>query len=125
MADFYTKMEGIAAKLLTRFNQGTFQLIKVTPGAGSTHNPGSAVEAAPVTLKAVSSSAKGQVLLEPGSLVKTGDLLITSKVVAGIEPTTGDLIRIGGDNGRRWRVVRFDKVPPSGSVVVWKIYVRR
>lgn len=123
--DLYTRMQGIADKLLTRFNQGVIEYIAVTPGAGPVHNPGAPVEAAAVVVKGVARAAKGSVLLEPNSLIKTGDLLVTTHVVAGITPAVGSFIRFGGVTGQKWRIIRFDLVPAAGIAAAWKIYVRR
>jgi len=123
MVDFYGRMQGIATSLLTRFNQGLIELGTVTPGTGPAHNPG-----APTTvwrtIKGAARVARGSVLLETGTLVKTGDLLVTVAVLADPEPKAGDLISFG-DRAKPWRVIRFDKVPATGTAAAWKIYVRR
>lgn len=121
MADFYTKMQGIASDLLTRFNQGEIILLRVTPGAGPANNPGPATEA-PTTLKATARPAKGSVLLAPGTLIKLGDLKVVAKVEAGAEPSTKDRMTI---NGQKYNIIRFDKIPASGVTVAWVFYVRR
>lgn len=122
--DFYARMQGIATDLLTRFNQGIIELGSVTPGTGPAHNPGPSTTLWHV-IKGAARAARGSVLVEPGTLVKTGDLLLTTLVLAAVEPKPGDLIRFGGEDGQLWRVIRFDKVPATGTTAAWKIYIRR
>lgn len=127
MADFYAKMQGIASNLLTRFNQGAIELGVVTPGTGPAHNPGPSTTAW-TALKGAANAAYsvkgGSNAYADGSLIRVGDLKVTAKVEAlAADPKAGDLIRFGGTE--QYRVIQFNKVPATGTVVAWVFYVRR
>lgn len=131
MADFYEKMQGIASNLLTRFNQGIIELGTQTPGTGPIHNPGPPTTAWTL-LKGAARAVNGKELFasqgavsKPDGLIIAGDLAVVSKVVAGVTPRAGSLIRFGGPSGEVWRVFKFDPVPATGTTVAWKIYIRR
>lgn len=131
MAEFYQKMQDIASNLLTRFNQGVIELGIQTPGAGPIHNPGPATTAWTV-VKGAARGVNGKELFasqgaisKPDSLIVAGDLAVVAKVVAGVTPRVGSLIRFGGPTGETWRVFRFDPVPATGVTVAWKFYIRR
>lgn len=122
MVDFYTRMQGIADNLLTRFNQGTKQLILMAPGSGPPHAPGPSIPD-PHTMIGTVVAAKGAVLLEPGSLVKAGDLKVTAKVIQGLSrlPTTSDKVTL---SGRTFTIIKFNPVPAEGIAAAWIFYVR-
>lgn len=123
MVDFYSRMQGIADNLLTRFNQGTKVLIMMTPGSGPPHAPGPSIPA-PYPLTGTVRAVKGAVLLEPGSLVRTGDLKVTAKVIHGLSrlPTTSDKITLSGTT---FTIIKFDPIPPEGIAAAWVFYVRK
>lgn len=131
MVEFYERMQGIATDLLTRFNQGTIELGTVTPGTGPVHNPGPS-KTTWALLKGAARAVNGRELFasqgavsKPDSLLIVGDLAVVSKVVAGVRPRVGGLIRFGGAGGEVWRIIKFDPVPATGTMVAWKIYIRR
>lgn len=121
--DIYTRIQGIADDLLTRFNQGTKVLILRIPGTGPAHAPGPSTDD-PHPLIGTVRAVKGAVLLEPGSLIKTGDLKVTAKVIPGLSrlPTTSDKITL---SGRTFTIIKFDPIPPEGIAAAWVFYVRK
>lgn len=122
--DIYARMQGIADNLLTRFNQGTKQLIFMKPGNGPAHAPGPSVPE-PHTLIGTVRAAKGAVLLEPGSLVKTGDLKVTAKVIQALSrlPTpANDKIKLGDQT---FTIIKFDPIPSVGIAAAWVFYIRK
>lgn len=127
MADFYSKMQGIASDLLTRFNQGIIHIGVVTKGTGPANNPGPSTTVWTLTKgAAIPNTPRGSNSYEDGTLIRVGDLKVTTKVEAlAADPKAGDLIRFGGDGGQQYRVIQFNKVPATGIVAAWVFYVRR
>jgi len=119
MADLYSKLQGVAGDLLTRFNQPTITLIKITPGTGTPANPGLPVEVSHVLTGAVAKGASAYLIAQ--KIANAGDLLVTMKATEGVEPTLKDAVLV---DGKRFRIVEVKKVPASGTVIVYKLQVR-
>lgn len=122
---FYNRMQGIATNLLTRFNQGVIELGKVTPGTGPIQNPGPSTTVWTLLKGAARAPNYKEQQADKENLIKSGDLIVVSKIVAGVTPAMGDTVRFGGPSGQTWRVVACGPVPAVGIPVAWKLHVRR
>jgi hypothetical protein len=121
MAGFdYGRMQGVATKLLTRFNQGVMTLTKpgtTTPGSNPWDPP---VVTDPVEY-ALQATAKGvSKELIDGTLIVATDIEITAAVF-GAEPELTDPVTI---DGKAVTVIKVWAVPPAGTTVAWKFIVR-
>ena len=121
MVDIYALGKRISTKLLTDFNMGAIELIRMVPGNGPAHNPGPATPT-PVALKAVARPVKGSVLLQADSLIKEGDLQVTAAIIDGIKPSTSDKIKI---DGQIYTIIKINVLPPAGVASAWAFFVRR
>lgn len=117
MADFYTKMQGSAARLLTKYAQGVMTLDVYTPGTGPVYNPGSPTYNSQ-PFKGVARGTNAEDLI--GSLVQATDLVVT--IPAGVlEPKLADRLTI---DGKQYSIVRVLRTPAAGTAVTWVVYVR-
>lgn len=123
---FYKQMRGISTDLLTRFNQGSLALVKITPGTGPAHNPGPPVRQPPRVIKGAASAAYsvrgGSKSYRDGTMVLVGDIKVVVAPLTGVDPAPSDKITI---DGKEYNIVQFDKIPEPGVTVAWVFYVRR
>jgi hypothetical protein len=117
MADFYGRMQKTASRLLKDKRQG--DIIYVQPGAtsGPAWDP---VVSPPInhTLDATVSGVAFKYV--DGSQVLATDQMVIAAVF-GVEPSMSGTVTI---NGRAHQIVRIDRVPGSGTVVAWRVFVR-
>jgi len=122
----YQKMQTLATKLLTDFNQGVINLIVVTPGNGPPSNPGPSVRQPPTLLKGAANAAfsvrGASKTYADGTHIQRGDIKVVTKVLAGIDPKLTDKITL---DGTEFNIIHFNKIPESGTTVAWVFFVRR
>lgn len=120
MSTFYASLQATAAKLIGDKGRALV-LRQQTPG---TYDPATA--SAPVTT--VDTPVYGAVLDYPallidGTNVQRGDKkVILAAAGLTVEPDTDDQILIAGVP---WTIVSPQAVAPDGTVVVWKLQIRR
>jgi hypothetical protein len=121
MAGFdYGRMQGVATKLLTRFNQGAITLTKlatITPGANP-WDPPLVTDPLEYTLEATANGVSREFI--DGTTIVASDVEITAGVF-GAEPDLADTVLIDGKTVTLLKVVRM---PAAGIVTAWKLLVR-
>jgi len=115
----YGSVQKIATDILTDFNQGVIELIKITPGAGPPERPGTPTEVTHTMKGTVQGVSKKYV---DGGLAKATDFQVTLAVNTAATPEISDLLII---NGQRHNIVQIMSKPPSGTVVAHVLIVRR
>lgn len=115
----YDELKDVAKGVLTEFKQGTITLIKITAGAGPRDNPGAPTRTPHIFEGAVAKGV-GYKLLQ-NALVQATDLEVVGNVIEGVTPTLKDFIEI---DGKQYKIVLIQLVPPAGTTVVWKFVVR-
>lgn len=120
MSEFYLGMQASASRVLA--DRGRAMILrKLTPG---TYSPTSGA----VTQTATDYPASGAqfpypALLIDGTRIQRGDMkVLLSAEGLAMEPDTGDQLLIGG---QVWAIVSAQAIGPDGTVVVWKLQVRR
>lgn len=73
MTEFYTRMQGTASRLLTKYAQGTLLLRRQTPGTGPAWDPGPPT----ITDYPLSGVASGLDQNEPATLIAISDTVLT------------------------------------------------
>jgi hypothetical protein len=116
MADFYGRMQKTASRLLKDKRQG--DIIYVQPGttSGPAWNP---VVSPPIN-HTLDATAAGASEYADGSQVLASDKVVTAAVFA-VEPSTSGCVLI---NGASHEVVKIERIPESGTVVAWRVFVR-
>lgn len=121
MSAFYLSLQSTAGRMLAGKGRAMVLRKRTPPGA---YNP--ATGAATVT--AVDHPAIGAVfdfpaLLIDGTRIQAGDKkVLLAADTLGAEPTTSDQLVIGGNVHN---IVSVQAIGPDGTVVVWKVQVRR
>jgi hypothetical protein len=117
VANIYDKMQGTATTLLRKYNQGVIRHWRAGANTGTAFNP---IEGTP-TLTTINAVAKGveQKYLADG-YISASDIQVTSAVF-GIEPTLSDKIEM---NNKLHEIVSIKRIPASGSVIAWLIFVK-
>ncbi len=116
----YDDLKSLSTNLLTEFDQGGVQLVKITTAVGGTpDDPGTPTE----TLHDLKATVQGV----PSEYVKNGfavvgDLEVTCALIDGMNVGISDFITI---KSIRYKIVRDMITPAAGSAVVWKFIVRR
>ena len=116
----YARFQKIAKTQIKRFGQlVTFRL-------------GSSVEYDPISGEATQEITEDEVhavLTAPsireysGGMIQVGDaILLVDGLSLSREPKDTDTVVVGGEE---WRIVVVQKVSPSQSVVLYKVYIRR
>lgn len=115
---FYKNLQNVSNSVLKKFKQGDVKLIKISEGTGPADEPTSFTET-PYTLDA---AVKGVTFeyVRNGFAVAS-DLIVTSAVLSGVEPSMNDKIEI---DGVRHQIVSDMSVPAAGTKVAWKFIVR-
>lgn len=117
MTSFYAQMQGVATSLLTRFEQGTLQLKRVTLGSGPDWNPGPSATTLYNLTGTVSGVDQRHV---DGTLIREDDLVATV-AIPEIEPTTTDKLII---DSVEHQIVKVEWLPAAGTKVALKLYAR-
>ena len=115
----YQRFQGVANRLLNKFNQGPIYLLRETPGDGPAWNPGESLQS---IRKCVPGTARGvSDKYVDGTLVVATDLQCT--IPGGlIEPQMTDRIEV---NGQAHQIVRIDPKPASGTVAAYIVIIRK
>jgi hypothetical protein len=119
MAGFdYGRMQGVATRLLTRFNQGAVTLTKTvtTPGPND-WTPGTPTDTT-YTLQATAKGVSKEFI--DGTTIVATDLEITAAAFPA-EPDPADVLAI---DGKAVTVLKTMPIPPAGTLVAWKFVVR-
>ena len=117
MADLYTRMRGRATRLLDKYGQGSVAYIQ----PGSVSGPGYAPVVGTPTTHTLDATVTGvaQQYVD-GTTILATDLMVMCSVF-GAEPTVAGHLTI---DGRTLQIVRVDRVPAAGTVIVWRLFVR-
>lgn len=133
MADIYTRMAGVANKLLTpasdapgTFGQGLIQLVRYTDGAppANSWDPPRPPVVTKTTLKGAARGVSTELV---GTEVAPGVQLVATDLVVIVAPwggayAVGDGMEL---DGRAVTVMRVDRIPAAGTVSAFRFYVRR
>ena len=120
MAAFdYEAVQKITTNILTDFNQGVIQLVKITPGTGPSEQPGAPTEVLHTMKGTVKGVSKKYV---SAGLAKATDLEVILAVSSSSTPEITDKLII---NGERHNIAQLMPKPPSGVVVAYVLIVRR
>jgi hypothetical protein len=115
----YDDLQAVASGVLKEFNQGVIKLVKLTPGAGSVDDPGTATRVE-YTLDATAKGISFKYLKDGFTVVS--DKEVVAAVVSGVTPGIDDLITIDGEEHK---IIQDLSVPGSGTRCAWKFIVRR
>lgn len=118
MSAFYGKMQGVATRLLTRFNQGVLTLAKATTAPSDDPWTPGAPTTITYTLQATAKGVSKEFI--DGTTIVATDIEITAAAF-GAEPDPADVLAIDGKAVTLLRVIR---VPAAGTLVAWKFVVR-
>ena len=120
MSDFYLQLQGTAGRLLGGRGR-SMTLRKRTPAA---YDPTTgAAGVAQFDTECVGAQFPFPALLIDGTRVQTGDQkVLLSAAGLTVEPDTGDQMLIGGSV---FSIVSVQPIGPDGTVVVYKLQVRR
>ena len=102
---------------MAKFNQGVIRHWRAGTNTGTAFNP---IEGAPTltTINAVAKGVEQKYLAD--SYISASDIQVTSAVF-GIEPTLSDKIEM---NNKLHEIVSIKRIPASGSVIAWLIFVK-
>lgn len=114
----YGDMQALAGNLLTEFNQGTLAIGVYTPGGGPAHDPDPPTYPE-TTFKGAVRGVSAQHLAD--TLIQSSDLIVTMPG-GGVVPKPADRILI---NGAYHAIVKIEPKPASGTVVAYRIFVRK
>jgi hypothetical protein len=117
MTDFYTKLQGTATRLLTKFNQGTIEYVDPGTPTGDEWNPIPGTPTA-YSLNATASGVSDQYV--DGTTVLASDLMVNAAVF-DIEPSMKGTVTI---DGKTHQIIRIIPKPAAGVTVAWGIIVR-
>lgn len=119
MANIYADLQKVASDVIGEFKQGEMVYIGLTAGTGGTiDNPAEPVE----TETAFNGVARGaQFKYVDNSKIFASDLQITMPA-DGVTPTLAGFIEI---DGTRYKIVGVDAIPPAGTPVAYRVFVRR
>lgn len=117
MADFYSRMQGTASKLLKKFNQGAISYVEKGASSGDPYNP---QPGAPTIypLDAVARGVEFKYIKE--GFIAASDIQVTSAVF-DVEPTQEGLIEI---DGKQKQIISVQQLPAAGIPVSWIIFVK-
>ena len=116
---FYSEMQDIATDLLTEFDQGTIEYVKMTPGGGPADNPGEPTE----VKTGVEGVVKGvSFKYIDGTNILSTDLQLTFAVKVGLVIDYKDYVDI---DGTRLKIIKGFNIPPSGITVAQRLILRR
>jgi hypothetical protein len=116
MTDFYGRMQKTASRLLKDKRQG--DIIYVQPGA--TSGPAWSPVVSPPINHTLDATATGASEYADGSQVLASDKVVTAAVFA-VDPSMSGRVLI---NGASHEVVKIERLPESGTVVAWRVFVR-
>lgn len=116
MSDFYTRMQGTASGMLTKYAQGVLLLRREAPGTGPAWDPG----APTITDYPLSGVASGLDQNEPATLIAISDTVLTVQVPA-VEPQLSDKAVV---DGLERQIAKIDRIPKAGEAVAYKIYLK-
>ena len=115
----YQRFQGVANRLLTKFDQGPLYLLRETPGDGPDWDPGESPESLRKELPGTARGVSDKYV--DGTLVVSTDLQCT--IPGGrIEPQMTDRIEV---NGQAHQIVRIDPKPASGTVAAYIVIIRK
>ena len=125
----YDNLQPTANALLAQFKQGTVTLNRVTFAASDVSTPWlpGAQTTETYSLSAVVQGVKKEHLAD--TLIQASDLIVTcavealnaSGVAVDIDPKMEDGVVI---NGRAHEIKKIQAVPPSGTPIVFRLFVR-
>lgn len=116
VANFYNRLQGTATNLLTKFNQGVIRHWRAGSNTGSTFNP---VIGSP-TYTTLNATARGVESKYVNDYVSGSDIQVISAVF-GLEPTSADKIEL---NGKLHEIVQVDRIPASGTIIAWRLFLK-
>ena len=129
MADFYSRMQQTANKLLI----GKGQAITLTNVAPGVYDPATGQTAAATTTVQTGTGTimdydikQAGIFNSPGSLIREGDkqLLLSALNTAGAELTAPDIGDIVVGSGTTFTVEQVKSIAPAGTVVMFDINLR-
>ena len=114
----YTDLQTIAGRVLSDFDQGGLALAVYTPGGGPAHDPGEPTYPETDfagTVRGVSAHHLAD------TLIQASDLIVTMAGSAAT-PKLTDRVKIGGEYHT---IVKIERKPAAGTVVAWRLFVRK
>lgn len=115
----YDELKEVAAEIMSEFQQGVVNLVKITPGAGPADNPGASTSVN-YLLDAVVKGVSFKYVQQ--GLAVVSDLEVTAAVLDTVTPSEKDFINI---DGTLYKIVQNMIVPAAGTKIVWKFIVRK
>lgn len=119
MSDFYKSMQGLATDLLTEFNQGSIEYVKLTKGDGPPDDPGPPSEKK-YPVKGAVRGVKFKYV--DGTHIIASDLQTTIAVDPRFQPDMTGFLMV---DGKRFKIVSVQPIPPAGTVVANRIIFRK
>jgi hypothetical protein len=119
MARFdYERMQQTATRLLDRFQQGTVQLVRVTPGTPDPATPWEPAAPTQTTYDLKATVTREHQRYENGVLiVETGDMVMFA--VPEVTPVLSDKLVI---DGALRSITNLTPIPAAGDPVAWKAW---
>ncbi len=123
VTSIYNDLQKVAADLIGEFRQGdeeTFEYVGLSAGTGGTpDNPAPLNE----TVTPFNSVARGaQFKYVDGANIFASDMQLTMPANLDVIPSLDGFIQV---DGRRYKIVGVNAVPPAGVPVVYRIFYRR
>lgn len=115
---FYDDMQGVARDVLTEFQQGVIKYVQITPGNGPVDNPGPSTP----TKFIIPATATGvQFKYVQKALAVASDLQISAPIDPRFVPDMKGFIEV---DGKTYKIVAIQPIPPAGTPVVNVIIFR-
>ena len=120
MSDFYAEMQSIAQDVMGEFDQRVYGFVKLIPANGPPQNPGTPTRAPLVRLTgAVGRSPETKFI--DGTNITAEHLEVVFAPQEGVVPTLDDFIDVDGE---QFKIVAIRNVPPFGTTVVHKVFIK-
>lgn len=120
----YDEMQGVAQSLFAEFDQGGIVYQRLVPGNGPPDDPGPPMPVLtpiPGVAKGVSFKYIGTTAAN-GTLIVGTDLQVTLPVQSSVVPDMADMVNI---SAVQHKIVQIIKLPAAGTVVAYRLIVRR
>ena len=123
---FSNRMQKVATKLLTKFDESETPIKLIVLGVGTVfdYELGEYVAAANTEYDCTGAAITVSQSLVNGTTIQSGDKMVTVSVNVGVVPTTADKLLI---DGKQWSIVDTPHADYTGidKAVVYKMQVRK
>lgn len=117
MPDFYERMQGVASKLLGKFNQGAIEYVQLEQQAGA--NPWDATQEVQQAYP-VDATASGVETRYLSDLITQSDIQL-NVAVFDVAPNKDAVMRL---DGIEKQIISITKIPATGVTVSYRIFVK-